>query len=101
MHGWNAYDVLTKLYDAVVWPEINYGASVWGIKSYSCLNAVENRTMRFFLGTGKYTPTAAVSGDMGWQPAQIKQWKCVCNYWNRMIHMHSGSLNRRVFVWFR
>ena len=24
--------------------------------------------MRFYLGTGKYSPNAAVSGDMGWQP---------------------------------
>ena len=32
-----SYDFFTKLYDAVVWLLINYGASVWGIKSYSCL----------------------------------------------------------------
>ena len=46
--------------------------------------------MRFFLGTGKYTPTAAVSGEMGWHPAFVKQWKSVCIYWNRMIHMDAG-----------
>jgi hypothetical protein len=36
--------------------------------------------MRFFFGTGKYTPDAAVQGDMGWKPIIVKQWKAVCNH---------------------
>ena len=44
---------------------ISYGAAICGTKSYSSINAVQNRVMRFFLGTGKYTPNAAVHGDMG------------------------------------
>ena len=91
------YDVYTKLYDAKVWPVISYGASVWGAKSLSCINVVQNRAMRFFLCTGKCTPTAAVSDDMGWQSAHVKQWKCICIYWNRMVHMQPDRLNRRVF----
>ena len=66
--GGMAYKVFTKLYDTVVWPVISYGASVWDWKVFSCINAVQNRAMRFYLGTGKYTPNAVVSGDMGWQP---------------------------------
>ena len=93
------YDVYTKLYDAMVWPVLSYGASVWGVKSFSCINAVQNRAMRFFLGTGKYTPAAAVSGDMGWQQAHVKQWKYICIYWNKMVHMQPSRLNRRVFKW--
>ena len=53
--------------------------------------------MRFFLGTGKYTPTVAVSGDMGWAPAFVKQWECICNHWNRMIYMDVGRVNKQVF----
>ena len=59
------YDVFTKLYDSMVWRVIAYGAAVWGDKAYSCINAVQNRAMGFFLGVGKYTSNAAVSGDMG------------------------------------
>ena len=95
--GGMPYDVYSKLYATLVWPVISYGASIWGTKSYSCVNAVQNRAMRFFLGTGKYTPTAAVSGDMGWQSAYVKQWKCICIYWNRMVHMDTNRVNRRAF----
>ena len=63
--GGMPYDVFTKLYESTVWPIISYGAAVRGFKSYSCINAVQNRAMRFLIGTGKYTPTAAVFGDYG------------------------------------
>ena len=33
---------------------------------HSCINAIQNRAMRFFLGVGKYTPVAALQGEMGW-----------------------------------
>ena len=47
--GGMPYHVFSKLYDTLVWPVISYGASVWGTKSFSCINAVQNRAMRFFL----------------------------------------------------
>lgn len=93
--GGMPYDVFTKLFETLVWPVISYGASIWGFKSYTCINAVQNRALRFYLGTGKYTPTAAVAGDMGWQPAFVKQW----NHWRRHLTMNSKRLNKRIFIW--
>ena len=97
--GGMSYDVFSKLYDTLVWPVISYGAAIWGSKSFSCINAVQNRAMRFFLGVGKYTPTAAVSGDMGWDPACIKQWNCIGNYWGRMSRMTVNRINKQGFIW--
>ena len=71
------YNVYTQLYDSVMSPVINYGACIWGFKSYSCINAVQNRAMRFFLGVGKYTLVAALQGEMGWEPSIAKQWICI------------------------
>ena len=89
--------MFTKLYDTVVWPVISCGAAVWGGKVFSCINAVQNRAMRFYLG--KNTPNAAVSGDMGWQPPEVKQWKAACAYWYRMTVMSNSRLNKRIFLW--
>ena len=75
--GGMLYDVFTKLYDSIVWPIISYGAAILGSKSFSCINAVQNRAMRFFLGTGKYTPSASVFGEMTRKPPLVKQWKCI------------------------
>ena len=65
-------DVYNKLYDALAWPIIAYGAAVWGDRSYSCIKAIQNRAMRFYLGVGRYTPSAGVAGDMGWTTTLIR-----------------------------
>ena len=67
--------------------------------SISCINAVQNRGMRFFLGTGKYTPTAAVFGEMAWESPIVKQWKCISSQWARLVNMNMERLNKRIFKW--
>jgi len=93
------YNVFTKLYDSIVWPVISYCAGIWGIKQYSCIDAVQNRAMRFFLGVGKYTPNAAVIGEMGWEPAYLKQWVCVGRQFTRLSITNSTRLNKRIAIW--
>ena len=78
--GGMPHNVFLKLFDSLVWSVISYGAAIWGHTSFSCINSIQNRAMRFFLGVGKYTPTAAVSGELGWQPAFIKQWTSISNF---------------------
>ena len=31
----------TKLYDAIVWSTISYGAAIWGDRSFSCINTIQ------------------------------------------------------------
>lgn len=93
------YEVYTKLYYSLVIPVISYGASVWGTKSFPCINSIHYRAMRFFLGTGKYTPASAVQGDMGWKPVLIDQWKAVCNHWYRCLNYEESRLNKKIFNW--
>ena len=93
------YDVFTKLYDSVVWPVIAYGAAIWGTRSFSCIEAVHNRAMRYFMGVGRYTPSAALVGDMGWIPPLIRQWQSICNQWTRFAKMDSFRMNKQVFMY--
>ena len=97
--GGMPFDVFTKLFDSLVWPIISYGAAIWGSKSFSCIKAVQNRAICVFLGTGKYTPTAAVFGEMAWEPAIVKQWKCISSQWVRLVNMNTERLNKRIFMW--
>lgn len=48
---------------------------------------------------GKYTPNAAVNGEMAWTPPSIKQWKSIGRLWCRYTHMSEESLNKRIFLW--
>jgi hypothetical protein len=93
------YSVFTKLYDAIVYPVIAYGAAIWGTDSYSCVDAVQNRASRYFLNVGRYTPNAAVAGDIGWTPMTCRQLKVVGGYWCRITGMSNDRVNKRVSMW--
>lgn len=95
--GGMPFNVFTKLYNSLVWPVISYGAAVWGTKSHSSINAVQNRAMRFFLDLGKYTPTAALYGELGWQPPYVKQWVAVARQWHRFQKMDRTRLQYKVY----
>ena len=97
--GGMPYNVFTKLYNSTVLAVINYGSAIWGTKTFSCIEAIHNRAMRFYLGTGKYTPNAALIGDMGWEPIMVKQYASVANHWARCINMDNTRTNKRVFLY--
>ena len=80
--GGMPFDVFKKLYDNTIWSIISYGVAIWGVKEYAMINTVQNKACRFFLGVGKYTPNAAVNGDMGWTPSYIKQMNSVLSQMN-------------------
>ncbi len=87
------------MYDALVLPILTYGAAIWGHRHYSCINAVFNRALRFYLGVGKYTPNAAVQGDMGWKSPWSQQWICIFRNWSRLCDMSEDKLCKRIFLW--
>ena len=93
------FNTYIKLYENIVWSTLSYGAAVWGTKQFSCINAIQSRAARFFLGVGKYSPNAGVLGDTGWEPVIAKQWKVVTNHWIRMRLMDENRINARVFRW--
>ena len=97
--GGMPYNVFSHLYDTLVQPVINYGAAVWGTQEFSCINAVQHRACRYFIGVGRYTPNPGTQGDMGWKLAPHQQWLPVTRHWCRLINMDENRLNKRVFVW--
>ena len=97
--GGMPYNVYSKLYDSLVWSIVAYGAAIWGTQTFSCIEAVQHRAMRVYLGTTRNTPTAAMAGDMGWQPVVTRQLLAVLNYWIRLSHMSNTNLNKRIFLY--
>ncbi len=49
------YESFTKLYDSLVQPIRDYGASIWGTKEFSCVNAVQNRASHYYMGVQIHT----------------------------------------------
>lgn len=91
------FKTFTTLYNSGVKSVVQYGSSVWGSIKTSKLDGVQNRAMRYFLGVHRYTPIAAMSGDMGWFPLYICQYIAVARYWNRLMKMSSRRLTKAIF----
>ncbi len=70
-----------------------------GVRSFSCIDAVHNRAMRFFLGVGKYSSNSAVVGEMAWQPPIVRQWKTVVTLWARIGNTSPTRINKRIMSW--
>jgi hypothetical protein len=97
--GGMPFDCFSKLYDHLVQPIIDYGAGIWGHKSFTCINGVQYRAARYFLGVGRKTPLAFLFGDTGWKQPQHRTWLSVVRLWRRLANMDATRLNRKVFVW--
>ena len=93
------FNCFKQLYESVVLPVIHYGSAIWGQKQFSSINSVHNKACRFFLGVRKYTPNAAVNGDMGLDPPIVKQYESITRQWCRMVNMCNTRLNKKIFMW--
>ena len=78
---------------------ISYEASICGTREYSCINPVQHRACRFFLGVGKFTPNAGIEGDMGWNPTEVRHWNCVIRLWGRLKNMDINRIFIKYTVW--
>ena len=97
IHDGFQHNIFSKLYDTMVWSVINYGSCIWGTRDFSCINAVQNRPMRFFMGVGKYTPNDDIAADMGWKQAYVRQWSNVFRHGARCSIMEHDRINFKVF----
>lgn len=68
-----SYDVYTRLYESLVEPVMFYGAGIWGLSEQKCVNYIQNKACRYFLGCYKNTSNIATRGDMGWMSPITKQ----------------------------
>ena len=49
------FSTFEKLYESCVVPVLDYGASVWGYKTYTVIDCVQNRAIRYFLGVHRFS----------------------------------------------
>ena len=99
VHNMKDFDTSTfeKLYESCAVPVLDYGASVWGYKTYTVIDSVQNRAIRYFLGVHRFSPSLAINGDVGWLPSSIRNWFQMVRMWNRILLMDDNRLAKRMF----
>ena len=99
LNGGVPFDCFVRLFDSLVWSIINYGASIWGTRSFPAIEKVHNRACRFFLGVSLHAPTTAVRGDTGLVPPTCRQYREVARQYARIKQMSPDRINHQVFIW--
>ena len=97
--GGMPFETFSKLYDSLVQPIIDYSAGIWGTNSVPFIGSVQRRAERYFLGVGRYTPNAALHGELGWKSPEHRQWLSVFRLFLRLKNMDKSRINSLVFDW--
>ena len=66
------YKTYTKPFETGVTPILDYCSGVWGAAKLDKIDTVQNRAIRYFLGTHRFSPNLAINGDMGWLSSQTR-----------------------------
>ena len=93
------YNTFTTLFHSCVVPILDYCSGVWGFKSTTKCDAVQNRAIRYFLGVHKFAPILAINGDMGWDNCILRHRLNMVRLWNRLISMPDVRVTKQIFMW--
>jgi hypothetical protein len=96
--GFMGYSTYTKLFDSCITPILDYAAGVWGFSKYNCIEGIQNRATRIFLGVHKFAPKLGLEGDMGWMSCYYRHCLGMLRLWNRLIKLPANRLTKKIFV---
>ena len=80
---------IPKLFHTGIASILDYGGGVWGYKKTTCIDNIQHRAIRAFLGVGKYMPNLALDSLMGWTSSHNRRQTHMVRLWNRI-----GTLGR-------
>ncbi len=86
------YKTYTKLFHIGVTPILEYCSGIWGVCKARKNNTVQNRAIRYFIVTPRFSPNLAINGDMGLSLRQTRQGVEMARLWNRLVNMENDHL---------
>ena len=80
----------SELFHTEIASILDYG--VWGYKKTTCIDDVQHRAIRAFLGVRKYTPNLALDSLMGWISSHNRRQSHMVRLWNKIQYMKNDRL---------
>ena len=89
-----------KIFDTQVRPILDYGAEIWGAKTFRASNELEVFHLKFiktWLGVRKQTASAAVYAETGSFPLEAKRKVQILKYWIRLLSLPQGHILQQCY----
>ncbi|XP_067684346.1 uncharacterized protein [Haliotis asinina] len=86
-----------RIFDTKISPILLYGAEIWGLKYFDCIEKVHLFACKTFLGVKMSTPDVMVYGECGRFPLHIFQQTRVIKYWIKLLNMSSHRLPKKCY----
>ncbi len=94
-----------KTYETLIFSNVfsiaKYGAGVWGFKEYHNSRILQNKIIRYFLDTHRFTALAATHIEMDWADNRHLHWIEMLRLKNRINQMPTSRWPKKVLQWDR
>lgn len=87
-----------KIFDAKIKPMVLYGSEIWGTKAYECIEHIQIRFIKTFLGVGKSTENHLVLKEMGRYPLWVETKFRAIKYWCKLIHLNNERYAKKCYT---
>ncbi len=77
----------------------NYGAGLWGFREFNNSRVFQNTLIRYYPGTHRFTPLAAIYTEMDWLDNRHAHWVEMLRLKNRINEMPTSRWPRKVWQW--
>ena len=89
----------TKLFSSHICPIMDYCAGVWGIKEFDCIEQVQLKALRYFLGVHRFAASDMLRGDAGWVKCSTRHKIAIIRLWNRLVTLDPDRITFKIFLW--
>lgn len=86
----------TTLFNSGVTPILDYCAGVWGVGNFKCIEDVQLKAARYYLGVHRFCPLTAIEGEIGWVRCATRRKLDVIKLWNKILTLNDQRLPKRV-----
>ena len=90
--------ITIKLYNACIWPILDYCSTIWSHNNYKCSDKIQNRAIRYFFGLHRNAPTLGFQAEMGWMVPKYRYYISNLRFWNRLC-CTDNTLTKHIFEW--
>lgn len=87
-----------KIFDSMVIPILTYGSEIWGYDTKKCVEQIQTKFCKNFLGINSSVNDAMALGECGRFPLAINYHIKFIKYWVRLIHMDPNRYPKQCYL---